>query len=65
MTAPDTAQVALRCSWCGHWEKGSRTKDQIADWLWVHKAATLGVYNGVAGELASICPHPCGEEAGS
>ena len=32
-----TGPVALECNWCGHWEKGHRTKDQIAAWLRVHR----------------------------
>ena len=51
--------VALRCTTCGHWEKGDRTKEQIAEWLRVHRAATLSAYDGDM-ELASICPRPCG-----
>jgi hypothetical protein len=53
-----TEPVALRCVACGHWEKGQRTKGQIADWLRTHRNATLGAYDGEQ-ELASICPNPC------
>jgi hypothetical protein len=54
-----TEPVALRCDECGHWEKGQRTKDQIAEWLRVHRKARTGNYFGDR-ELRSVCPNPCG-----
>lgn len=60
MSATDqTVAIALECSWCGHWEKGQRTKDQIASWLRVHRTARIGIYDGDR-EMRSTCPHPCG-----
>lgn len=51
--------VALYCGFCGHWEKGARSKEQIAEWLRLHRHAMLGPYSG-SDDLASTCPHPCG-----
>jgi len=56
-----TERVHLRCSFCGHWEVGPRTKAQIAAWLRIHKAATLGT-DTAGPDRQSICPHPCGTE---
>lgn len=61
---PATEPVALRCSWCGHWEKGQRSKAQVADWMRVHRVPMLGPYDGTE-ELASTCPEPCGPEEDS
>jgi hypothetical protein len=54
-----TERVHLSCELCGHWEAGARTKEQIADWLRVHKAARLAIdLHGI--DRKSTCPHPCG-----
>jgi hypothetical protein len=59
VTGIHTERVHLSCSWCGHWEVGARTKDQVADWLRTHQVARLGVdLHGL--DRKSTCPHPCG-----
>lgn len=51
--------VSLRCGFCGHWERGQFTKDQVAEWLRVHRNAMVGPNEGHT-ITASTCPHPCG-----
>jgi len=58
-TPAPTERVFLSCSFCGHWEAGPRTKEQVAEWLRTHKAATLGV-DRHGTDRQSTCPHPCG-----
>lgn len=51
--------LSLRCGFCGHWERGQFTKDQVADWMRVHRNAMVGPNDGHT-STASTCPHPCG-----
>lgn len=51
--------VHLNCGFCGHWEKGQFTKEEVAQWLRVHRNAMLGPNEGHT-TTASTCPHPCG-----
>jgi hypothetical protein len=56
-------RVHLSCTWCGHWEVGARTKEQIAEWLRVHRAAQL-TSDHVGIDRESTCPQPCGTPGG-
>lgn len=67
---PETAEDAtdgaegwcqLRCGFCGHWDRGQFKKDQIAEWLRVHRNASISP-NPDRLVSASVCPHPCGSD---
>lgn len=56
--------LSLNCNGCGHWEKGQFTKEQVAEWLRVHRFGGIGANEGHT-ITASTCPHPCGTPAPS
>lgn len=60
-----SAELFLECKACGHWASGPFTRDELHDWLRVHRSAMVGEQKcppyGFVRE--SSCPTPCGEVA--
>lgn len=50
--------VLLACKTCGHWKTGQLPKDEVMDWLRVHRSALLFAGRFVE-RRESSCPNPC------